>query len=254
VVRVPRAGIEPLDVLGRDGKSIEKLGSLTEVWTSTEGPPKAADPEPASSITGQKTQSLDLGIGLKLLAGVLSGMGTGVGLPSLQFNYKSSHSVEFKFVDVYSVSVTAFALGKYLAHGSLDLANPVAQAYFGNEETEEYVITDVLKSNSVSVTAKTDSGTDVTLDLPTIQNMVGANVTVKAGTGSSGELVYQGKNQLTFGFKVFQTFYENGAWRVRGVQAAGDLAFGGSSGGGAEEVVGQPMLLNPGGMIRFRQL
>jgi hypothetical protein len=84
--------------------------------------------------------------------------------------------------------------------------------------------------------------------------MVGANVTVKAGTGSSGELVYQGKNQLTFGFKVFQTFYENGAWRVRGVQAAGDLAFGGSSGGGAEEVVGQPMLLNPGGMIRFRQL
>jgi hypothetical protein len=159
VVRVPRTGIEPLDVLGRDGKSVEKLGSLCEIWKSTELPPKASDPQPSANISGQKTQSLDLGIGLKMLAGVLSGMGSGAGLPSLQSSYKSSRSVEFKFVDVYSVSVTPFALGNYLAQGSLNLANPVVQAYFGNEETDEFVITDVLKTSSVSVTVKGDKAT-----------------------------------------------------------------------------------------------
>jgi hypothetical protein len=46
-----------------------------------------------------------------------------------------------------------------LAQGSLNLANPVVQAYFGNEETDEFVITDVLKTSSVSVTVKGDKAT-----------------------------------------------------------------------------------------------
>src|SRR5580704_9688932 len=81
VVRTPRVGIEPLDVLGRDKGYIDKLGSLSEIWDSTEPVPKASDPQPTANISGQKTQSLDLGIGLKLLAGVLTGMGSGIGLP-----------------------------------------------------------------------------------------------------------------------------------------------------------------------------
>jgi hypothetical protein len=254
VVRVPRTGIEPLDVLGRDGKSIEKLGSLCEVWKSTEPPPKASDPQPSANISGQKTQSLDLGIGLKMLASVLSGMGSGAGLPSLQSSYKSSRSVEFRFVDVYSVCVTPFALGNYLAHGSLNLANPVVQAYFGNEETDEFVITDVLKTSSVSVTAKGDSAIDVSLDVPAIQSMVGANVTVKVGSSSSAEIIYQGKSQLTFGFKAFQSFFENGRWSIRGIQTSGDLAFGQSPSGDGAKLAGEPVLLNEGGMVRIRPL
>ena len=35
LVKLPRVGIEPLDVLGRDGDSMEKLGSVAEVWTSS---------------------------------------------------------------------------------------------------------------------------------------------------------------------------------------------------------------------------
>ena len=34
VVKLPRAGLEPMDVLGRDGRSLERLGKLQRIWTS----------------------------------------------------------------------------------------------------------------------------------------------------------------------------------------------------------------------------
>jgi hypothetical protein len=250
IVRTPRTGIEPLDILGRDGKSIEKLGSLAEVWSSPQTPPKISDPQPAVNISGQRTQSLDLGIGLKLLADLLGALGSNAGLPSLQTNYKRSRAVEFKFIDVFSVGLTAFSLGNYLAQGTLNLANPVVQAYFANEETDEFVITEILKSASLSVTAKGHDTSDVTLDLPAIQSMVGASIVVKLGSSSDSEIVYQGNSQLTFGFKAFQTFFENGAWRIRGVQPSGGLAFGGPPTPHANSE--SPVLLNNAGMVRIR--
>jgi hypothetical protein len=251
VVRTPRVGIEPLDVLGRDKGYIDKLGSLSEIWDSTEPVPKASDPQPTANISGQKTQSLDLGIGLKLLAGVLTGMGSGIGLPSLQSKYKNSRSIEFKFVEVYSVGVTPFALGNYLAHGTLRLSNPVVQAYFDNEKTDEFIITEVLKSNSVGVTARDQTTAEVGLDVPAIQGAVGANVSVKTGANSTAEVIYEGRSLLTFGFKTLRALFANGSWRVKGNKPDVNMAFGASAGDWSQpELV--PILINNGGLVRLR--
>jgi len=252
VVRLPRVGIEPLDVLGRDGKSLEKLGSITEVWTSSVAPPQPGAPQPAANINGKKTQSLDLGIGLQLLSNALSGMGAALGLPSLQVSYQKARAVEFEFVNVVSVGVTPFGLGKFLAKGTLDLSNPAADHYFGNEETNEYIIVEVLKSDTVSVTARGESGAEVKLDIPAIQNLVGANIKVKAGATSAGQVIYQGPSALTFGFKVFEVLFDNGKWRMQGTQASADLAFAATAGGEEGEVAAHPVLLAPAGMIRLR--
>jgi hypothetical protein len=157
--------------------------------------------------------------------------------------------VQFRFTNVSSFSVAPFALGKYLASGSLDMANPFVEKYFGNEETQEYIIFDVLKSTSIAVTAVNDKGADVNLDIPAIQAAVGANVTVKTGSASASEVVYEGKDQLTFGFKVFEVLFENGKWGVHGTKAgAVPFATPGAAGSTPDGV-----LLAPGpGMVRIK--
>ena len=69
LVKLPRVGIEPLDVLGRDGDSMEKLGSVAEVWTSTVPAPTAGAPAPAPNIGGGKTSDLDANAVRVLLMG-----------------------------------------------------------------------------------------------------------------------------------------------------------------------------------------
>ena len=249
VVRLPRTGIEPLDVLGRDGKSFEKLGAIAQVWTSTEPAPGVGAPQPAANINGQKSDNLDLTLGLKMLGNVLSAMGAAVGLPSLALGYKQARSVTFRYTDVVSVSVAPFALGKFLTSGTLDMNNPFVTHYFGNEETEEYIIFDVLKSNTLGVTAKNDKGTEVKLDVPAIQQIVGANVSVNVGSASETEVVYEGKNALTFGFKVFEVTFENGKWTAKGTKAEGSLALAVGVGEAATKPEG--ILLSPAGMVRI---
>jgi hypothetical protein len=247
LVKLPRVGIEPLDVLGRDGDSMEKLGSVTEVWTSAVAAPIAGAPAPAAGIGGQKTSDLDVGIGLKLLSNVLSGLGGGISLPSLNAAFKNSKKVQFEFVNVESTSVTPFALGKFLASGTLDTSNPFVTHYFGNDETQEYIIFDVLKSDTLTVTSKTESGVAVDADIGALSGALSANVKVKAGSTGSSELTFKSAVKATFAFKLFEVFFENGKWVPKGAAADDDLSFAAPVAGVAEVSV----VIKPGRMLKI---
>jgi hypothetical protein len=254
VVRLPRKGIDPLDVLGRDDKSNELLGTIGQIWSSTLQPPQPGQPQPAQNINGQKTQSLDLSIGLKVLSSILGGMGAAA--PQLNFAYNKAKKVSFSFSNVQSVSVDAFALGKYLSAGDLDTNNPFVTRYFGEDDTEAYIITEILQSDRISVTGQDTSGTNVGVDLPSIQSAVGAKVTVSSSSSANTELTYQGQEMLAFGFKVFRIDYENGKWVVRGVKPSGEVAFAATAAaGGAADVPsfdGEPVLLRESGFVSLR--
>lgn len=223
VVRLPRQGIDPLDVLGRDGKSVERLGRLEQIWSSTVPVPAVKPPQTATSINGQKTHSLKLSIGLKILANILGAMGAAV--PEVGFAYQKANSVQFTFTSVQVHSVDPFEVGRYLAAGDLDTKNPFVTRYFQDDDATTYVLTEVLKSNSVTVIGMDNRGTTVTVNLPAIQQVVGANVSVAAAGALSTELTYQGKDMLSFGFKVFGIAYADGAWQVQGVMPSGEIAF-----------------------------
>jgi hypothetical protein len=254
VVRLPRKGIEPLDVLGIDGSSRERLGRMNDIWTSSAGVPQLNPPQAASNINGQKSQSLDLAIGLTLLSGILGGMGATT--PQLNFAYNKARKVSFTFSNVQSESVDPFSVGKFLSSGSLDINNPFVDRYFGNEETEAYIITEVLKSDRVTVTGQDNSGASIGVDLPSIQSAVGAKVSVSSSSAANTDLTYQGEDALTFGFKVFRVDYESGRWVVRGVKPSSDVSFAATAAvGGIVEVPpfdGDPVLLREGGLVAIR--
>ena len=249
LVKLPRVGIEPLDVLGRDGDSMEKLGSVAEVWTSTVPAPTAGAPAPAPNIGGGKTSDLDVGIGLKLLSNMLSGLGGGISLPSLNAAFKKSRKIQFQFTNVESSSVTPFALGKFLTNGTLDMANPFVSHYFGNDETQEYIIFDVLKSDTITVTSKNESGASVDADIGALSGALNANVKVTAGATGNSELTFKSAVKATFAFKLFEVFFENGKWVPRGAEADQDLSFAGPVAGATVEE--QSVVIKPGRMLKI---
>ena len=202
------------------------------------------------NIDGQKSDHLDLAVGLKLLSNALNGLGAAVNLPSLSVGYKQARSIQFRFTNVVSVAITPFELGKFLAAGSLDLGNPFVSHFFGSDDTQEYIIFEVIKSNAIAVTAKTEQGADLGVDLGVIQGIVGVNTTVKTGSASQAELVYEGRDPVTFGFKVFEVLFENGKWSAQGTQAGPDLALARGAGPGVA-VQPQGVLLNAGGIVRI---
>lgn len=223
VVRLPRAGIEPLDVIGIDGKSRESLGQISVVWSTHAQPPPIAGPQVVPNINGEKTKELDFSVGIKILASILGGMGAST--PEVGWAFKNARKVEFQFTQVESYAVKPLEVGNYLQSGDLNLANDVAAHYFTSEEAEAYIITDVLKSRAILVRATDSDGQAISANLPAINEALGVTVKAEIKGSSQIQFTYQGEKQLTFGFKLFAVSYENGRWTIRGAQPSGELAF-----------------------------
>jgi hypothetical protein len=130
VVRLPRKGITPLGVIGRDHKSKTWLGTLVQIWHSDlPAPPKPGDPQITASITGKATSDIKLRFGLKVLAKHHQPHLWRHG-PSIDA-YESVKSVQFVFREVQSVGIDPYAIGNFLAKGDLAGANPIVKKFFG---------------------------------------------------------------------------------------------------------------------------
>jgi hypothetical protein len=223
VIKFPRAGIEPMDVVGKDNAT-QWLGPLRMVWNSTIAEPAPIGPLPAVALNGQKSDALELSFGIKILANALAAFGASI--PSLDTAYHSASKVQFAYTSVTSTAVAPFDAGNYLTAGTLKDGNPVVQHYFLDQQAEAYLIVDVLKSDSVTVTATDEHGVDVGVDVPAIQGMVGANVKVSPSSASNSTLTFKGSAPVSFGFSVQQIRREGDQWSLSGVEPGGNLAFG----------------------------
>jgi hypothetical protein len=129
------------------------------------------------------------------------------------------------------------------------MSNPFAAHFFGNDETQEYILFDVLKSDSMSVTAKSESGTEVAADVGALNGALNANVKAAVNTAGSTEITFQGSVKATFAFKLFEVFFENGKWVPRGVGADDDLSFALADSRGS--AFGKSVVIAPGALLRL---
>ncbi len=230
VVRLPRKGILPLGVIGRDNNAKSWLGTIDQIWTSSEPVPVPKPPADVAGLTGTKTSDLKASFGLEILANALSGM-FGSTVPSLDVAYKDAKSVQFSFKDVQSVGIDPFVIGNFLAKGDLK-GGPFVKRYFtGQKHVEALIVTEVLQSKSIGVTGKKDSGVEVGVNVPQIQATLGAKINVALATGSQSEVVYTGQEFLVFGYKAFGIGMVNGEWSIYGVDADAEYAFAAGPGG-----------------------
>ena len=223
VIRLPRTGIEPMDVIGREDRSMQLLGPISTVWTSASAEPHPGPPHPAVAINGQRTDGLDLSFGLNLLASTLAMFGASA--PSLNLAFKNAHAVQFTYTNVTSTSVSPFVAGNYLASGTLRTDNPVVKNYFGNEKARAFLIVEVLKADSITVTATDSHGVEVGVDLPHIEGVLDAKIGVKPSSASNSTVTFTGPVPVTFGFAVQEIARIGDCWTLRGAAPSADIAF-----------------------------
>jgi hypothetical protein len=235
VVKLPRSGVEPMDVIGRD-QTMQWLGPIDSIWSSAIPKPMPGPPKPASAVNGQRTDALDLSVGLSILGNTLAAFG--VSVPSLDVAYKSAHSVQFSYTNVTLTEVGPFAAGSYLAKGELQSDNPTVKNYFLSNQATAYLIVQVLKSNSLTVTATDSHGTAVSVDLSAFQG-VDAKVGIKPSSSGNSTISFSGPDAITFGFAVQQIAREGDAWTLHGVAPSSDIAFA-VPGMGARQEPGAP--------------
>jgi hypothetical protein len=228
VVRLPRTGIEPMDVIGRD-RTMQWLGPIDSIWTSAIPKPQPGPAKPASAVNGQRTDALDVPVGLNILANTLAAFG--ISAPSLDVAYKSAHTMQFSFSNVTVTEVAPFSAGNYLAKGELQSDNPVVKNYFLSGQATAYLIVQVLKSNSLTVTATDSHGVAVNIDLGAFHG-VDAKVGIKPSSSGTSTLSFTGPDSITFGFAVQQIAREGNSWLLHGTAPSGDIAFGVAGVGG----------------------
>jgi hypothetical protein len=225
VVRLPRKGIVPLGVIGRDKKSKTWLGTIDQIWKTDLPVPAPGTPNKVGDLEGQKTSELNLKVGLEILANALSGM-FGSTVPSLSAEYKNAKTMQFVFKDVQSVGIDPFEIGNFLAQGGIK-PNPFVKRFFSGEKgVEALVVTEILQAKAIGVVGKRDARTEVSVNVPSIQATVGGKISVGVASGSQNEVTYEGPEFLAFGFKAFRITRPNGEWAVEGVGPSGEMAFG----------------------------
>lgn len=241
VVRLPRANIAPLTLVGvHKGESIEQ-GPLARLVTSTRTLPTIAPDEVMANISGRRTSKLSLGLGITMLNGLLGALGAAGA--NVKAHYKKAKTITFEYADVLSDSVLPFDVGDYLREGDIDAGNKVIEQYvLGNGRL--FLITRTIKSRKFLVTASTSSEQDLEVGVEAIKRELEGKVEVSAAAETATTVTYEGKTPLVFGFQCLAIGVRDGILTTSAV-AAGDQ----SMAIGDEERV---HLLTPEGMLELR--
>lgn len=243
VVRHPREGVRPLDLIGRQRDTVTYLGSIDKLITTPPGPlPEIKTDNAAAGISGQSSSKLALAVGLNVLSAVWSAFGGGAGVST---QYKGVKTIQFIFGEVLTDYAVPLDIGNFLKNGEVDGENPILNEYvMGNGKL--YVITRTIKTNTFTVKAEGSGGNEVALDVPAIQQMLDGRVRVSAESGSAGTVTYEGSKHLTFGFECFEVGVEDGVLTMMSA-SAGSVALSAEAGTAAAQA--KPMLLEPTGLL-----
>lgn len=210
VIRLPKADITPLQVLAKSGRDLSRWGHLNDVLVApaTVSLPKLTVDEKAADISGQKTSELSVGVGLKILGGVISALGGST--IGLEVAFKSAKSLSFTFTEVLCDSVPPAQVDAYL--GQCDLNPHAVHSQRLLEDDQIYVVSSCIKSRKFVIEAKSSGSGTFKLDVPVIQNTIGGAVNVAGERSSNAKITFEGGFPLVFGFQALRLMYRNGSY------------------------------------------
>jgi hypothetical protein len=175
-----------------------------------------------ATISGKSTSNIKIGFGLKILEGILAAMGATV--PQVSLAYSQARTVRFEFKDPKIEKIDPLVVGNFLAQGDLNTSNPFVRHYMLSEETQAYVVTEVLLASSIRVTALDQSEVGAKINIKAITDGIGGDIKVDANSSTEGDLIYRGKQSLAFGYKAHEIVYSGRQWNVRRLEPSEDAA------------------------------
>ena len=226
VVRLPRTGIEPLDIYGVEGKLRTYLGRVQDLWTADDSKNDIKiDEGNATEIGVTETHSMRLSAAFELLKDTF--LAAVWDVPKVKTAYEGAKRLQIAFEQVTFRRANVLQLGKYLNKADLPLSNAIIQQYFFSGSAYAIVLTEVLRAGSIRIDAQSSMKGEVSIDVDALEALSNAKLTATANRAIQGSVTYKGSEPVTFAFKAIRLMLDKGMWTVEGVDPDVDL---GSSG------------------------
>jgi len=224
VFRFPRASAQPLELMHREGKDLTRLGDLGQLIGAgaVPIPPVRRDDRPGIDIEGRETSKINVNIGLSFLGAFVGALG-GNNL-GLQTGFGNAKTIAFQYAGVMEDCVDVLALEMFIKAGAINPHIPSGTLEKLLDD-EIYIVTSVLKTRRIVVSAQGEAGQNVQLDVPVIQGAVGGNLKVDREGTTSAKVMFEGAFPLAFGLQAVQlVFDDSGEFLTTQQLPAGDAA------------------------------
>lgn len=222
LVLMPRPTIEPLQVLSKEGSKLELVGHIRDLFKRGDTAPmprKSKDIPLVQELQNEKTAGIDARIGVNILANFLKPMGSKAKAGSkkdkeepdkpnsLSAVFANVDKFIFSYHNVKENSINLIKLDEFIHDATI---NEKARAFSDKLKAGKlFIITSTIKSNSFSTecTDKRDAGVDI--GIPDVKKVIGGNVSIKGEKEHTHRIVYEGDEELIFGFKAVRLLYED---------------------------------------------
>jgi hypothetical protein len=204
LLAIPRENAQVGDVYVNTPTGISTPGALQFLLTPKFNMPKIETGEKMTDIAGTQTAALQFKVGISLLDGFFSVLGALGALDKVKaaYEHKRTGKLRFRFKDATRDSVDSLAFGKALIPCKLEERQPYVQP-----ENSYYVTVGVVRSKSISISAKDEESNTVSLDVGALKKAIGVQGGLDVSQSSEGELTYSGPTALAFGVELVQLSY-----------------------------------------------
>jgi hypothetical protein len=227
VVRAPRTGITPLDVLAvARNRRVEPRGRLGAVLEGE--PPNLPRPTSAEAadLHGQQSTALDLSVGADLTATFLAALGIPVpGATVVTTLWDGARRISFEVRGVTESRVDIGELGSVLSACRI-ARNPATDVFFTEPKAQMLVITRTLSSAHFAVHATGRKGQSAKVAVDGIAGLFGeAHADVEWEAEGDSTIVFRGRRPATFAFGAVPCAIRTDSTLVFGLEVT-DRTFG----------------------------
>lgn len=230
LVMFPKPDIEPLELLEKNGKRLDRVGHIKSMFMKNEiaMPRKGRDIPLARELQNQKTETVKSNFGVSILRNFLSAMHNAKKVKQ-EKNDKDNNdpknsnfggvfdtvdSFIFTYRNVLENKVDLIRLDEFIHDAEL---NEKAKSTLDKlKDSKLYVVVSTIKSNSFETEFYDSKKMGVSVGLPDVKKVVEADIAIEKESENSNKLVYECDTPLVFGFKAVRLIYEgNGNFRIK---------------------------------------
>ncbi len=208
LIRMPRADVSPLCLIASNRQRSDYLGALQPLLD--DGAPLGLTPRRVATSNAllEKSQSVNIDVGLKLLSGFLPAWG----VPSAEIGttFQSASKVTFRFSNVFRSFVDSTELSSAIEGRHVRISSPLMANFTGPHALGFYVIDATITSREFTMRVEHAQKSDFKLDVPAIQEIVEkahSNLTVASKDAS--EVTFKGDLDMPFAFSCLQFILDN---------------------------------------------
>lgn len=209
VVAAPRAGILPLEVVAQKGSQFHLRGDLsTHLLDGSDIELPAVSSTPASSLSGQSTSNIKVGVAAELTADFLNGLGVAIPAASVEATlFGRTKKVSFQVLGVRERGIDIGELGKRLKGVKVDRGNIAVERVFYGEgpPARMLVISRVFQAASFGLYLSEVDDAGVSIEIDALKDLLGhAKADVTWNLASKRSVVFKGKRPATFAFAAIE--------------------------------------------------